>query len=99
MDSITPPQSPTKGILKKPSTPDLYTRSRRFSTTSKKSTAFDDVARDIQTGHEVPRTPVCGTAYRAKHKWYRQEAGKALLLQRVDGMYEDVVRRVAVRAR
>ncbi len=35
--------------------------------------------------------------YRAFHKEYRQEAGRALLLAKIDGMYDDVVRRLEVK--
>jgi hypothetical protein len=86
-----------KGILKKPSGIDLQTRSRSLSTASKKSTAFDDVARDIITGAEVPQSPIHSSEYRAFHKEYRQEAGRALLLAKIDGMYDDVVRRLEVK--
>ncbi|KAI2634650.1 hypothetical protein GGS21DRAFT_113617 [Xylaria nigripes] len=86
-----------KGILKKPSTIDLHMRPRSLSSSSKKSTAFDDVARDIVTGAEVPQSPLHSSEYRAFHKEYRQEAGRALLLAKVDGMYDDLIRRLEVR--
>ncbi|KAI1815092.1 hypothetical protein GGS20DRAFT_584785 [Poronia punctata] len=94
--SSSPPCRP-KSILKRPSGFDLQTRSRSLSTTSKKSAAFDDVARDIVTGAEVPHTPIHSSEYRAFHKEYRQEAGRALLLAKIDGMYDDVVRRLEVK--
>ncbi|KAI1433769.1 hypothetical protein GGR50DRAFT_462506 [Xylaria sp. CBS 124048] len=94
--SSSPPSRP-KGILKKPSDLDLHMRPRSMSSSSKKSTAFDDIARDIVTGAEVPQSPLHSSQYRAFHKGYRQEAGKALLLAKIDGMYDDVVRRLAVR--
>ncbi|KAI8631454.1 hypothetical protein F5Y19DRAFT_396647 [Xylariaceae sp. FL1651] len=94
--SSSPPSGP-KGILKRPSGLDLQTRCRSLSSASKKSTAFDDVARDIVTGAEVPQSPTPSSEYRAFHRGYRQEAGKALLLAKVDGMYDDVVRRLEVR--
>ncbi|GAW26139.1 hypothetical protein SAMD00023353_2200830 [Rosellinia necatrix] len=91
------PLSRPKGILKKPSTLDLHMRPRSFSEVSKKSTAFDDIARDIVTGAEVPQSPVPSSEYRAFHKEYRQEAGRALLLAKIDGMYDDVVRRLDIK--
>ncbi|KAI3325747.1 hypothetical protein HD806DRAFT_533411 [Xylariaceae sp. AK1471] len=93
--SSSPPRP--KGILKKPSGIDLQTRPRSLSSASKKSTAFDDVARDIVTGAEVPQSPIHSSEYRAFHKEYRQEAGRALLLAKIDGMYDDVVRRLAMK--
>ncbi|KAI0909567.1 hypothetical protein F4824DRAFT_56094 [Ustulina deusta] len=94
--SSSPPSWP-KGILKKPSGLDLHTRPRSLSTASKKSAVFDDVARDIVTGAEVPQSPTHSSEYRAFHKEYRQEAGRALLLAKIDGMYDDVVRRLEVK--
>ncbi|KAI0458910.1 hypothetical protein F5B21DRAFT_371707 [Xylaria acuta] len=88
------PLSRPKGILKKPSGLDLQMRPRSLSSASKKSTAFDDVARDIVTGAEVPQSPIHSSEYRAFHKEYRQEVGRALLLAKIDGMYDDVVRRL-----
>ncbi|KAI1264630.1 hypothetical protein F5Y18DRAFT_427765 [Xylariaceae sp. FL1019] len=79
------------GILKKPSNQSLCGRPRS------KSAVFDDVARDIVTGKEVPQSPIPSSDYRAFHKGYRQEAGMALLLAKVDVMYDDVVRRLDVR--
>ncbi|KAI0023343.1 hypothetical protein F4780DRAFT_776769 [Xylariomycetidae sp. FL0641] len=77
-------QSRPKSILKKPSSVDLRSSVPPLSPPSKKSTAFDHVARDMVTGDAVPRTPSTGSQYRARHKWYRQEAGKALLMAKVD---------------
>ncbi|KAI0965586.1 hypothetical protein F4678DRAFT_331495 [Xylaria arbuscula] len=94
--SNSPPSRP-KGILKQPSGLDLYMRPRSLSTASKKSAAFDDVARDIVTGAEVPQSPIHSSEYRAFHKEYRQEAGRALLLAKIDGIYDDVVRRLEVK--
>lgn len=91
------PLSRPKGILKKPSGLDLQMRPRSLSSASKKSTAFDDVARDIVTGQEVPQSPIHSSEYRAFHKEYRQEAGRALLLAKIDGMYDDVIRRLEVK--
>ncbi|KAI1347066.1 hypothetical protein F5Y01DRAFT_257368 [Xylaria sp. FL0043] len=91
------PLSRPKGILKQPSGLDLHTRPRSLSAASKKSAAFDDVARDIVTGAEVPQSPIPSSEYRAFHKEYRQEAGRALLLAKIDGMYDDVVRRLDVK--
>ncbi|KAI1822457.1 hypothetical protein F4861DRAFT_388068 [Xylaria intraflava] len=91
------PLSRPKGILKKPSCLDLHMRPRSLSSSSKKSTAFDDIARDIVTGAEVPQSPLHSSEYRAFHKEYRQEAGRALLLAKVDGMYDDIIRRLEVR--
>ncbi|KAI0394418.1 hypothetical protein F5Y17DRAFT_457911 [Xylariaceae sp. FL0594] len=91
------PQSRPKSILKRPSGTDLQTRSRSSSTASKKSAAFDDVARDIVTGDEVPQSPIHSSKYRAFHKEYRQEAGKALLLAKIDDMFDDVLRRLEVK--
>lgn len=91
------PQSRPKGILKRPSGLDLYTRPRSLSEVSKKSAVFDDVARDIVTGAEVPQSGIPSSEYRACHKEYRQEAGRALLLAKIDGIYDDVVRRLDIR--
>ncbi|KAI0150512.1 hypothetical protein GGR57DRAFT_504172 [Xylariaceae sp. FL1272] len=85
------PPSPPKGILKKPSNLSLRGRPRS------KSAAIDNVARDIVTGKAVPQSPIPSSQYRAFHKGYRQEEGMALLLAKVDGMYDDVVRRLEVR--
>ncbi|KAI0475630.1 hypothetical protein GGR56DRAFT_675742 [Xylariaceae sp. FL0804] len=89
-----------RGILKKSSSVDLYSNSRQRSSSdaSKKSAAFDDVARDIVTGDEVPQSPRPGAIFRSRHRWYRQEAGRALLMTRIDGMFDDVVRRIDVGA-
>ncbi|KAI1634294.1 hypothetical protein F4809DRAFT_534566 [Biscogniauxia mediterranea] len=65
----------------------------------KKTAAFDDVARDIMTGDEVPQSPMSGSEYRAWHKGYRQETGRALLLAHVDSMYEDLLKRVEEKRR
>ncbi|KAI0205958.1 hypothetical protein F4808DRAFT_455454 [Astrocystis sublimbata] len=94
--SNSPPSRP-KSILKKPSGLDLQRRPRSFSSASRKSAAFDDVARDIETGAEVPQSPVHSSEYRAVHKEYRQEVGRALLLARIDGIYDDVIRRLEVK--
>ncbi|KAI1161986.1 hypothetical protein F5B18DRAFT_414374 [Nemania serpens] len=94
---LSSPPSRPKGILKKPSGLDLYMRPRSLSSSSKKSTAFDDVARDIVTGAEVPQSPVPSSEYRAFHKEYRQEAGRALLLAKIDGIYDEIVRRLEVK--
>ncbi|CAJ2509465.1 Uu.00g144910.m01.CDS01 [Anthostomella pinea] len=107
MNSITSvgPSRP-RSILKKRSSVGLDVRTRSPSPSSppsspssiaRKSAAFDEVARDIMTGAEVPQSPMSGREYRAWHKGYRQAVGKALLLARIEGMYEEVVRRVDVR--
>ncbi|KAI1505062.1 hypothetical protein F5X99DRAFT_405333 [Biscogniauxia marginata] len=114
MDTATSQPQP-KGILKRSSSLDLRLRGRSSSSSSgssssssysssssasvKKNTAFDNVARDIMTGDEVPRSPMSGSEYRAWHKGYRQETGRALLLAHVDSMYEDLMRRVEGRRR
>ncbi|KAI0595993.1 hypothetical protein F4775DRAFT_604338 [Biscogniauxia sp. FL1348] len=76
-----------------------YSSSASSATSIKKTAAFVDVARDIMTGDEVPQSPMSGSEYRAWHKGYRQETGRALLLARVDSMYEDLLRRVEEKRR
>ncbi|KAI5919370.1 hypothetical protein F4810DRAFT_509996 [Camillea tinctor] len=76
-----------------------YSSSASSGASIKKTTAFDDIARDIMTGDEVPQSHMSGSEYRAWHKGYRQETGRALLLARIDSMYDDLLKRVEEKRR